>query len=140
MKPEFQRVYESIPADEPRSRLAPYGELIMRWRRQGRTYHRIRELLAQQFNVQVSYGVLYRFVKYRSKPRKPEAEPEVEQVSTFTRQPELAEQPATCMAQSGRPSLQSFRNKPALEPKPAVLVEFHYDEDKPLTIDRTIKD
>jgi hypothetical protein len=120
--------------------LAPYRELILRWRRQGRTYHRIRELLAQQFNVQVSYGVLYRFVKYRSKPRQLEAEPEVEQASAVTSCPELAEQSATRMVHGDRPSLQSFRNKPALEPKPAVLVEFHYDEDKPLTIDRTIKD
>ncbi len=75
MKPELQRVYEDIPADPPRSRLEPYRELILRWRRQRRTYRRIRTLLADQFSISVSTTTLFKFVKGRSRPRK--AEPEL---------------------------------------------------------------
>ena len=45
MNSELQRIFDSVPEDEPRSHLEPYRELILRWRRQGRSYRRIRQLL-----------------------------------------------------------------------------------------------
>jgi len=65
----FEEIFNSIPPDEPRSRLEPYRELILRWRRQGRTYRRIRELLVEQFSLEVTTPTLFRFVKRRARPR-----------------------------------------------------------------------
>lgn len=79
MKPEFEMVYESTPEDAPRSRLEPYQELILRWRRQGRTYRRIQKLLVEKFAVQTSTTTLFKFVKSRSKPRKPKTDDGLEQ-------------------------------------------------------------
>ena len=76
MKDELQQIFDSVPEDAPRSRLEPYRELILRWRRQGRTYRRICRLLNDRCKVKVAYGPLYRFVQRRSRPRylHPEAE------------------------------------------------------------------
>jgi hypothetical protein len=78
VKEELQRIYDSVPEDEPRARLEPYRELILRWRRQGRTYHRIRELLATRCNLTVAYVTLYRFIKKCSRPRKPKPDLDLE--------------------------------------------------------------
>jgi hypothetical protein len=59
----LQAIYDRIPADEPRSRLEPYKELILRWRRQGRTYRRIQQLLADELQITIGYGPLYRFIQ-----------------------------------------------------------------------------
>jgi hypothetical protein len=149
MKPEFDQIYESVPADPPRSRLEPYRSLILRWRRQGRTYERIRELLRERCKVSVALSTLYDFIHKRSKPRTDDLEsPALTELGseglalgpiTASEPPTFPRPPAAETTQN-RPSLQSLRNKPALTPKPTVLEEFHYDEDKPLTIDRTIKE
>lgn len=149
MTPEQQRAFDNTPAEQPKSRLEPHRELILRWRRQGRSYRRICSLLHDNFDLKVSYLALWEFVQRRSKPRKPKPEAETEQVTPEVAQPPLREQvaapkPAANLSSMAvaqpRPSLASYRNKPALEPRPPVLQEFFYDEDKPLTIDRTIKD
>jgi hypothetical protein len=149
MKPELERIYETTAEDESRSRLEPYRELILRWRRQGRTYRRIRALLVEKCSIKVSTMTVHEFVQRRSRPRTVQPESETELPGRAGIEPTPTPQPAELPTYTklspaesvqSRPSLQSFRNKPALEPKPAVLEEFHYDEDKPLTIDRTIKD
>jgi len=147
---ELQQALERLPKDERRcSSLEPLRVFILRWRREGRTYRRILQILRDDCHIQVAYGTLHEFVQRRSKPRKPKPEPELEQVTPEIAQPKLPEQTAAlkpdiraspaAVAQP-RSSLASYRNKPALEPRPPVLKEFHYDESKPLTIDRTIKD
>jgi hypothetical protein len=78
MNPEHQRVYDSTPEDDPRSTLDPYKELILRWRRQGRTYRKIKALLAAELSVKVSTTRLFYFVQSRSRPRKPQADLELE--------------------------------------------------------------
>jgi len=147
--PELQRVLDNLPEDEPRSRLEPFRAFILRWRREGRTYRKIQEILAAECKVRVHHETLRRFVKRRAKPRKPKPELETEQALMVTTQPQPAEpeitprtyiKPSSEQPPHQRPSLHSFRNKPAIASKPAVLQEFHYDEDKPLTIDRTVKD
>jgi hypothetical protein len=79
MNEHHQQILESVLPDEPRSRLAPYRELILRMRRQGRTYHRIRQTLADKCGVRVAYATLYDYIKRCSQPRKPkpDIEPEV---------------------------------------------------------------
>jgi len=74
VKEEHQRIYDSTPEDEPRSRLDPYRELILRWRRQGRTYRRILQMLRDDCHLKVAFGTLHEFVQKRSRPRKPDLE------------------------------------------------------------------
>src|SRR6266567_3052027 len=78
MKEELQRIFDSVPEDKPRSRLEPYQELILRWRRQGRTYRRICDLLAEKCDIKVADMTLHEFVQKRSRPRKAQPEPEIE--------------------------------------------------------------
>jgi hypothetical protein len=151
VKPELQQAFDSTPEDTPRSRLEPYRELILRWRRQGRSYRRICSLLHDSFALKISYLALYEFVQRRSRPRNPQPELEAEQLPVM---PAAQIQPSSIPDQAPRTFpklspeeaarrrdlLQSLRNKPALAPTPPVLEEFHYDPDKPLMIDRTIKD
>jgi hypothetical protein len=70
MTPEELKCLEDVPLDEARSRLEPFKALILRWRRQGRSYRRILRILRDECHVEVAYGPLYRFVQRRSRPRK----------------------------------------------------------------------
>ena len=80
---ELRRVLDSLPADEPRSRLEPFRAFILRWRREGRSFSRIQQILADECHVKVSGEAVRKFVQSRSRPRKrkPEAEPGVEQTA-----------------------------------------------------------
>lgn len=145
LKEELQRIYDSEPEDQPRGRLEPYRELILRWRRQGRTYHRIRELLAVRCKVTVAYVTLYRFIKRSSRPRK--VKPELENELTI---PQAVEHlPANPPARkSGKLSaedaaqqrvlIQTLRNKPVVVHE--VRKRYEYDPDEPLTLEPTKKD
>jgi hypothetical protein len=68
----LQQIYDSTPLDEPRSKLEPYRELILLWRRQRRTYRRIRELLSEKCGLRVSTAMVHKFVRSRARPRKEE--------------------------------------------------------------------
>lgn len=127
MKEELQRIYDSVPEDEPKSRLEPYRELILRWRRQGRTYHRIRELLATRCNVTVAYVTLYRFIKRCSRPRKA--------------QPDLGFEPETQPVNDSSGAVQSVERKPRMTPEERAALRASYDrplfpneEQKPLFV------
>jgi hypothetical protein len=76
MEDRLQTIFDETPEDEPRSKLEPYRELILRWRRQGRSYRRICTLLAEKCGVQIGRTALHEFVQRRSRPRKPEPEAE----------------------------------------------------------------
>jgi len=137
MKKELQRIFDDVPADEPRSRLEPYRELILRMRRQGRTYHRIRKVLADKCGVKVAYATLYEFIQTRSRPRKTEDEI---QTQTTAVPAQSIEQPAARTytklspeeAAAQRAVIKALRNKPAVVPTEDRPV-FVYDPDKPLT-------
>ena len=68
--PEELHSLVNLPLNESRSRLGPYTDLILRWRRQGRGYTKIRELLAEKCSVSISRQVLTKFIKRHSKARK----------------------------------------------------------------------
>jgi hypothetical protein len=75
---EFQALAD-LPLDESRcSRLEPYKELILRWRRQGRSHRRIARLLLDKCKVRVSGEAVRKFVKLRSRPRKPQSDIDLE--------------------------------------------------------------
>lgn len=145
MNAELQRIFDSTPNDTPRSRLEPYRELILRWRRQGRTYRRIKTLLADQCSIQVSTTMLFKFVKSRSRPHKIEPEDEPQLLDTTSPDrigPEQAVQKSTKLSPEEvarqRGLIQALRNKSVVVPE--VRKRFVYDPDEPLILDRTIKD
>jgi hypothetical protein len=137
MKPELQKIFESTPAEDPRSRLEPYCEAILRWRRQGRSYRRICQLLCDRFGTNVSKSALYKFVQRRSRPRK--IQPEIELQSD----PEQTDQPVPPkrhtklspeeVAQQ-RALIQDLRSKPVVVRE--VRKRFVYDPDEPLILEK----
>jgi len=68
MTPEQQHLYESIEAGPSRARLEPHREVILRWRREGRSYRCIQHTLAAN-GITIRLSALYRFIKRRSRPR-----------------------------------------------------------------------
>ena len=73
---ELLQLLENLPPDEPRSKLEPFRAIILRWRRQGRSYRRIQEILREQCQIDVAYETLRKFVQRRQRPRPSEQEPE----------------------------------------------------------------
>jgi len=73
---ELLQLLENLPPDEPRSKLEPFRAIILRWRRQGRSYRRIQEILREQCQIDVAYETLRRFVQRRQRPRASEQESE----------------------------------------------------------------
>jgi hypothetical protein len=147
LDPEQQQIFDSVPEDGPRSRLEPHRELILRWRRQGRSYRRIRELLAEKYSVTISRQVLTRFIERRSRPRKvePESEQRIVQPaeSSLETAPPVTPKPRMTLEEriAQRDAIRAQFAKSALPAKlPDTRPRFEYDPDKPLTIDRTIKD
>jgi hypothetical protein len=138
---DLQQVLDNLPANEPRSRLDPFARFIMRWRREGRSYRRILQILANQCKVSVTYETLRRFVKRRSRPRK--IEPELEADLAMDTTLGIPEQPARKStklspeeAAAQRALIKALRNKPAVvstEDRPVFI----YDPDKPLTNKQT---
>jgi len=137
---ELEQIYDSTPEDDPRSRLEPYRELILRWRRRGRSYEKIRQDLRDRCNVKVAHGTLFNFVKRRSRPRKPEADLEMETVTV-----EPMER-GTLAATSGKrlsaeeraaqvEFIRSLNNKPVVEEQPKT--GWNFAVDKPRTIQKS---
>jgi len=135
MNQELQQIYDSVPEDEPRSRLEPYRELILRWRRQGRTYLRIRQLLDEKFSVTVSRQVLTRFIRRRSRPRKAQTEPEIEQPTIQTTESASSIPGNRLSAEERAAQVEFIRslNQPVLEDRQPKR-RWNFDADKPRTI------
>ena len=87
--PELQQVLDSVPEqNDPRSKLDPFKPHILKWRRQGKTYRKIQQILRVECRMPVAYETLRQFVKSRSKPRK--------------LQPDIDLEPATVQPAKGR--------------------------------------
>jgi hypothetical protein len=132
--PELQQVLDSLPADEPRSRLEPFRAFILRWRREGRSYRKIQAILAAECRTPVCYETLRSFVQRRSRPRKPKAEleqplltqPESPQPASAVKKPTPEERAAQVeyIRSLNKPELQEQSAKP----------RWNFDADKPRTI------
>ena len=137
MNGDHQRIADSVLEDEPRSRLEPYREVILRWRRQGRSYRRICKLLGDKFNLKVGRTALHEFVWRRSRPRKVAPEPEIEQPTMLATEPAQAPMPVTKLTAEERAAQIEFirsLNQPTLEEQPKQGWDF--DLDKPRTIQK----
>ncbi len=137
MNEELQQIFDSAPGDEPKSRLEPYRELVLRWRRQGRSYRRICQLLRDKCGVDITYLPLYEFVQRRSRPRKPRPEPEVEQPQIPASEPEpVVRQGKKLTAEERAAQVEFIRslNQPTSEEQSKPGWDF--DVDKPRTIQK----
>ena len=137
MNGDHQRVADSVLEDEPRSRLEPYREVILRWRRQGRSYRRICKLLGDKFDLKVGRTALNEFVWRRSRPRKVAPEPEIDQPTMLATEPAQAPMPMTKLTAEERAAQIEFirsLNQPTLEEQPKPGWDF--DLDKPRTIQK----
>jgi hypothetical protein len=137
MNEELQQIFDSAPGDEPKSRLEPYRELVLRWRRQGRSYRRICQLLRDKCGVDITYLPLYEFVQRRSRPRKPKPEPEVEPPQIPASEPEpVVRQGKKLTADERTAQLEFIRslNQTTSEEQPNLGWDF--DVDKPRTIQK----
>ena len=145
---ELQQVLDNQPPKPQRSILDPFRPFILRWRREGRTYRDIQQILAVECKVRVHHETLRRFIRRRARPRKPqpdlEFEPETVQpmnnssaVSTDTRKPRMTLDERRAQADAIRERL----SKPPLPAKPAdTRPLFDYDPDKPLTLINNTKE
>ena len=137
VNPEVQQLFvEALEEDEPRprSRLEPYREQILLWRRRGRSYRRICRLLSEQCGVKISYLPLYEFVQRRFRPRKvqPEVQAEPIGVTPVVETAALLEQAATRrlsleerIAQLN--AIRAAHNKPSVKREETERV-FEFDE------------
>ena len=147
MNPELFETLDNLPADEPRSRLEPFREVILRWRRQGRSYRRIQTLLADHCSLQVSTSMLFKFVESRSRPRKRATEIEYQPAALSLLDPTTAGQTAGTGRHNKlsraelarqRALLEALRDKPVVVPE--VRKRFTYDPEEPLIIGRPWKE
>ena len=143
MNPEVQQLFVDAAGDEtrPRSRLEPYREQILLWRKRGRTYKRIRQTLREKCGVTVAHATLFNFVQRRSRPRKAQPEVQAAEPAAVAADPVPSAQPDS--APRHRLSLEeriaqrdairaAFANKPAVpreDPRPV----FTFDPSKPPT-------
>jgi hypothetical protein len=133
---QLRQVLDNLPADGPRSRLDPFRAFILRWRREGRSYRRIQQILADECKVQVHNETLRRFVKRRSKPRKPQPEPEIEQpLIAPLESPQSVSAGKKLTPEERAAQVEYIRslNQPTLQEKPEKS-RWNFDVDKPRTL------
>jgi hypothetical protein len=66
---KFEAILNSLPAKEPRSRLEPYGELIIEMRKRGRSYREITQVLKKACGLKVGATTVNDFVLAQSKSK-----------------------------------------------------------------------
>ena len=102
MNDDLLRIADSVPEDGPRSRLEPYREVILRWRRQGRSYRRICQLLGDKLELKVGRTALHEFVRRRSRLRKAAPETEIDKATILSAAAVQAAQPPTRLSSEKR--------------------------------------
>ena len=114
--PELQQILDSVPEqNNPRSKLEPFKPYILRWRRQGKTYRRIAEILTNECKVSVSHKGVHKFVKRAARPRKP--------------QPDLEIEPATVQpAESSSAAVSAVERKTRMTPEERAALRASYDQ------------
>ena len=129
MIPEVQQLFVDAPEDETRSRLEPYREQILLWRRHGKTYRRIRQLLADRCSVSVSLAMVHKFVGNRSRPRKVQLEVQVTPVVETAAPLEQASTPQLSLEEriAQLNAIRAAHNKPSVKREETERV-FEFDE------------
>jgi hypothetical protein len=140
---DFRYVLDSLPPKSPRSRLEPYGDLIHKLRRRGRTYREIVDILAAQCALRVSMSTLHDFVRLQSilerrrkhrKAAKPNRGDQVIPTRTMARVDQGSPAPDEIQERISdlRPTLNSSGVEPSSE-------SFDYDPDEPLRLPLSVR-
>jgi len=140
--PELQRVLDNLPDSDPRSKLEPFRPFILRWRRRGRSYRAIQQILHDKCHVHASLSTLFNFVERCSRPRTVLPEPEIESTTSsppqsssetapaITRKPRLTHEERVAQADAIRAAFsKSVSPEKAEDTKP----RFEWDLDQPIT-------
>jgi hypothetical protein len=144
MNDKFQSILSSIPEKLPRSRLAPYFELIDELRRRGCTYREIERILVDQCQFQISRSAINNFMRSqsrrRAKPSRQQASaPEDKKPVVQSKVEDLSPQKDTA-GQYSQSTDEVFQRIAALKKQPPVASSssklFHYDPNEPLRIER----
>jgi hypothetical protein len=115
------------------------GDYILRWRRQGRSYRRIQQILREHCHLDVAYETLRRFVQRRENPRTAESaavetaavESSSETAAPVMRKPRMSIEERRAQADAIRAQF----TKPVSPEKPKdTRPRSEYDPDKPLTL------
>jgi hypothetical protein len=124
-------VYEALDI-EPRSKLEPHRELILRLRRRGCPYRRIVQILASRCDVHVSLRTLFVFVQRRSRVRSKSEPIAAEIPAPPSARTKLSSEEAAVQ----REHIRSVRSQPLVVSTKSRA--FVYDPDaKPLTFGNT---
>jgi IS30 family transposase len=139
---KFQHILDNMPEKPPRSRLEPYGELIMELRRRKRTYREILDVLAEKCDLPISISTLHDFVRMKAKEARKAAK-----VLRTTAQGARAEDRGSAPPRAAapkmaedRPSDEEVRRRIAAlkaRPKSAPAEpskQFEYNPDEPLRL------
>jgi hypothetical protein len=139
MNETLQRILDELPAEEPRSRLEPFRELILQLRRRGCTYRRIVHILADKCAVEVVPSTLHEFVQRRS--RKPwasdvrdETQPAAPPKEPPARVPSAARR-SSPDAERARQRIRAVKAEPIATD--GRRKTFQYDPEEPLFLDPT---
>jgi IS30 family transposase len=77
-----QEILDNLEEKEPRSRLAPYRDLILELRRRNRTYREILQILSDHCQIQVSISTLHDFLRSQRRTESKKKQQATEQNSS----------------------------------------------------------
>ena len=149
MDPKFQSILNALPANQPRSRLEPYRELILEMRKRGRSYREIARVLAQSCGLRVGTSTINDFVLAQSKSPSEHTRTAANELSATNKH--SVELIRTYKSRKGIQGLISnqkaledtIRNIKAVKDKPPINSKkkpvFEYNPDEPLRLQRNQK-
>jgi len=143
MNDKFQSILDSLPEKPPRSRLAPYHELIEELRLRGCTYREIERILVDQCQFQISRSAINNFMRAQarkktdlSKCKTAEAAKNTEAQIAATRPKIRPNTRMDALNRKDRPMDDILHRIAELKKRPAQVEtnpkQFHYDPNEPL--------
>jgi hypothetical protein len=144
MNDKFQSILNSLPEKPPRSRLAPYYELIEELRLRGCTYREIERILVDQCQFQISRSAINNFMRAQarkktgfSKRKTAEAAARSTDVQAAAMEPRIGTNTRiNAINREDHPMddilqrIDEFKKRPA--PVESNPKQFHYDPNEPL--------
>ncbi len=144
MNDKFQSILNSLPEKPPRSRLAPYHELIEELRSRGCTYREIERILVDQCQFQISRSAINNFMRAQARKKtdlskRKAAEPAAKSTDaqTTATRPKMGPNKATdTLNGEDQPMDDIVQRIAELKKRPAQVKpnpkQFHYDPNEPL--------
>lgn len=149
MDPKFKAILDDLPANQPRSRLEPYRELILEMRKRGRSYREIVRILKQSCGLSVGASTVNDFVSARTKSisKSRTAVPQEKSAanrspvalrSTYKNRKSIEALISTPKALAGiARKIKEVRDQPPMNRKKKAV--FEYNPDEPLRLQRNQK-